>query len=77
MSHLPVLRARAVIRALEALGFIRLRQRGSHVFLRHPRTGRSTVVPVHVGEDIDRGLLRCILREVDLDVETFLRALGR
>ena len=77
MSHLPMLRARAVIRAFETLGFVRVRQRGSHVFLRDPRTNRSTVVPVHAGEDIDRGLLRCILRELDLDVEIFLRALGR
>ncbi|HLD83236.1 MAG TPA: type II toxin-antitoxin system HicA family toxin [archaeon] len=35
-------------KALSLMGFLPLRQRGSHVFMRHPN-GRSTVVPMHKG----------------------------
>lgn len=42
------------------------------MFLRHP-DGRATVVPVHPGEDIGRGLLRKIIRDAGVDVEEFLK----
>jgi predicted RNA binding protein YcfA (HicA-like mRNA interferase family) len=35
--------------------------------------GRVTSVPVHGGEDIDRWLLKKILRDVQLSAEEFLR----
>ena len=44
------------------------RTRGSHVFLSHP-DGRTTTVPVHSGETIGPGLLRAILRDVELSVD--------
>lgn len=45
-----------VIKVLEKVGFSVIRQKGSHVFLRHP-DGRTTVVPFHKGEDLGIGLL--------------------
>ena len=39
-----------------------IRQSGSHIFLRH-EDGRTTVVPNHPGEKLDRGLLNKILRK--------------
>jgi predicted RNA binding protein YcfA (HicA-like mRNA interferase family) len=60
-----------LIRALERAGFEKIRQRGSHVFLKHP-DGRATVVPVHKGEDIGRGLLRKIMRDAKLTREEFM-----
>lgn len=44
------------------------RSRGSHLFLRHP-DGRTTTVPIHSGETIGPGLLRAILRDVELSVD--------
>lgn len=61
-----------IIRVLERLGFETVRQRGSHVFLRH-MDGRATVVPVHPGEEIGRGLLRKIMKDVKLTREKFLK----
>lgn len=61
-----------VIKILKELGFLKIRQRGSHVFMRHP-DGRSTVVPVHKGELIGRGLLRKIIRDIKLKKEEFLK----
>lgn len=74
MTRLPVVPGARVIRALERAGFISVRQRGSHVFLRHP-DGRATVVPVHKGEDLGRGILRKILRDAELTREEFLELL--
>ena len=67
MSKLPLLSANKVIKILQKMGFEKVRQEGSHVFLRHP-DGRTTVIPNHPGEDVDRGLLNKILKK-DLSVE--------
>jgi predicted RNA binding protein YcfA (HicA-like mRNA interferase family) len=58
------------------LGFEPVRQRGSHVFYRHP-DGRTTTVPNHPGRDLARPLLREILREVELTPEQFQEELQR
>ena len=71
MSDLPSLTGGEVIRALERAGFVVARQRGSHVRLTHS-DGRRTVVPVHQGDDIDRQLLRAIIRQCGLTVDDFL-----
>jgi len=49
--------AEKVIKALIKIGFQVVRQRGSHVFLRHP-DGRTTVVPVHKGEVIGEVVIK-------------------
>ena len=68
MSRLPRLKGKELIRLLEKAGFEVLRTRGSHVFLKH-RDGRVTTVPLHSGETLGPGLLRSILRDVDLSPE--------
>ncbi|MEE9202558.1 MAG: type II toxin-antitoxin system HicA family toxin [Dehalococcoidia bacterium] len=72
MSRLPRISAEEAIRALTAAGFQPLRQRGSHVFLKHT-DGRATVVPVHRGEDLGPGILSKILRDTELSREDFIR----
>jgi predicted RNA binding protein YcfA (HicA-like mRNA interferase family) len=59
---------------LRNLGFSAIRQKGSHVFYRHP-DGRTTTLPNHPGRDLSRPLIREILREIDLDPKTFQAAL--
>ena len=67
MSKLPLISANDIIKALCKMGFQEIRQEGSHVFLQHP-DGRTTVIPNHPGEEVDRGLLNKILKK-DLDIE--------
>ena len=57
-----------LIRALRQFGFEVIRIKGSHHFLKH-QDGRCTVVPVHRGETIGRGLLAQILRDCDVSRE--------
>jgi len=61
----PMLKADDVIKSLKIYGFNIVRQKGSHVRLRH-EDGRVTTVPSHSGQDIGKGLLRKILRDTEL-----------
>ena len=65
MTRLPSLTGRKLIAAFKWLGFAVVRIKGSHHYLQHD-DGRATVVPVHAGEDIGRGLLAKILHDVDI-----------
>ena len=71
---LKPLPSRQVVQILEQLGFQKIRQRGSHIFFKHP-DGRTTIVPVHKGEDIGRGLLQEIIKDTKLTKEEFLKSL--
>lgn len=73
MSSVPVLKPREVIARLNRLGFLEVRQRGSHVQLRHA-DGRGTTVPMHSGRDISPTLLRQICRDIRMTVSEFLNA---
>ena len=71
MSKLPQLSANELIKILEKIGFKILRQKGSHVFLKND-DGRTTVIPNHPGEKLDRGLLNKILRkDIQIDRKKF------
>lgn len=65
MTTFPSVTGSQLIRALCKLGFEVLRIKGSHHFLQHP-DGRCTVVPVHRGENIGRGLLARIMRDCEV-----------
>lgn len=68
MSRFPSITGKQLVKILGSRGFTKIRQKGSHCFLRH-KDGRVTVVPVHGGETIGGGLLRKILRDTDLSKE--------
>jgi predicted RNA binding protein YcfA (HicA-like mRNA interferase family) len=63
------------VHALEKIGFIQERQRGSHVILKRETTQGVTgcVVPLH--KELAIGTLRGILRQAKISVEEFIGAL--
>jgi len=63
-------------KVLLSLGFQPVRQKGGHMFYRHP-DGRTTTVPKHPGRDLSRPLAREILREIELTPEQFERQLEK
>ena len=71
MSKLPVLKPREVVARLQALGFVEVRQRGSHKQFRHA-DGRGTTVPFHKGRDISPILLRQIARDIGMTGDAFV-----
>lgn len=71
-GRLPSLGGDDVIRALRKAGFEVTRIKGSHHILRHrDDPTRGTVVPVHAGKDIKRGLIRKIIDDAGLTLDEF------
>ena len=73
MGSIPVLKPREVVEALERLGFVEIRQRGSHKQFRHA-DGRTTTVPFHSGRDLSPILTRRIAKDIGMSIEDFLKS---
>ena len=71
MPKLPHVSGAAIVRALERLGFVKLRQSGSHVIMR--RGSKGCVVPMH--SEVKVGTLAGVLRQADVTPEKFMSAL--
>lgn len=72
MTKLHPVKAQKVIKALVKLGFEARHTKGSHVFLKHSN-GRTTTVPVHAGEEIDRRLLKKIAVDIGMGTDEFVK----
>ncbi len=72
MSKLPLASSAQMAKILRRLGFALLRQRGSHAYFRNP-DGRATVVPMHRREDLRRGMIRAILRDIEISPKEYVR----
>jgi predicted RNA binding protein YcfA (HicA-like mRNA interferase family) len=68
MPELPRISGAAIVKALERLGFVEIRQSGSHVIMR--RGPRGCVVPLH-GE-VKVGTLAGILRQAQVSQDEFI-----
>ena len=67
MSQLPRLSGRELVKALGKVGFLPIRQHGSHIILRPVGPWCQTVIPGRGG--LGRGALRAILRQTEVSVE--------
>jgi predicted RNA binding protein YcfA (HicA-like mRNA interferase family) len=71
MPKLPHVSGATIVRALEQLGFVKIRQSGSHVIMR--RGSKGCVVPMH--SEVRVGTLAGVLRQADLSPDEFIAAL--
>jgi predicted RNA binding protein YcfA (HicA-like mRNA interferase family) len=71
MPKLPAVSGAEAIRALERLGFMVVRQRGSHIVLRRGASG--CVVPNH--REIKPGTLAGVLKQAGVSADEFVGAL--
>ena len=71
MRRLPRLSSREAIRALERLGFVRVRQKGSHIVLK--RGSLTCIVPER--RELKLGTLSGILDQADITVDELLDAM--
>jgi len=74
MSTVPAITGKHLIKSLNKIGFEVVRHKGSHHFLQHA-DGRCTVVSVHAGENIGRGLLAQIMRDCEITTEDMKKIL--
>ena len=73
MSKLPAISGKQCIQALEKIGFVTYRQRGSHITLVRDEPQTQLTVPNH--KTIAKGTLRSIIKQAGLSVEEFVNLL--
>lgn len=61
---------------LQALGFYRVRQKGSHAIFHHQDCRRAPI-PIHPAKIISPYFLSDILKQLEVDEEEFLQAIRR
>lgn len=72
---LPVISGQQLIRALGQFGYETVRQKGSHIRLRHPSDAQRLPVTVPLHKEIAFGTLRRILRDAGITLEQLVAAL--
>nr|WP_276575139.1 type II toxin-antitoxin system HicA family toxin [Methanococcoides seepicolus] len=71
VPELPIISGQKVIKTLVKLGFVVVRQKGSHVFLQ--RESDTVTVPLH--DPVKKGTLKSILKQANVSLDDFLRVL--
>ncbi len=73
-ERLPRVTASQIIKVLEREGFTLSRQSGSHMIYKSEEGLRATV-PYHAGKILHPKILKNIMREADLTIETLRKLL--
>ena len=68
---LPIVKPKELVRVLDSMGCIEKRHTGSHKIFYYPRLQKIISVPIHT-KDIKKGLLRAIIKELELSLEEFI-----
>lgn len=76
MTKLPPLKVREVVKGRRVLGFEGVRQKGSHAIFHHEDCRRAPI-PIHPTKTIRPYLLSDIPKQLKVEEEEFLRAMGR
>jgi predicted RNA binding protein YcfA (HicA-like mRNA interferase family) len=76
VTKLPLVDGKRLEKLLINLGFVKTRQKGSHIIYWHP-DGRLTTIPHHGNRIISRPLLREILKEINISIEEYLEYMNK
>ena len=72
MSKLPILKPKEIVNALKRIGFIEVRQRGSHLQLK--KGNLLVTVPLHT-KDLNQETLKSILRQAKISIDELIEFL--
>ena len=67
----PRISGKVAVQLLEKQGYVLIRIRGSHYYLRKSGSTALVVIPVHGNRDLPAGTLRAIIRQAGMTVEQF------
>ena len=76
MSIFPILTPKQLLAILLKAGFRIIRQKGSHIWIRHVITYRGVTIAMHA-KDFSRGMISKILKQAGISIQEFLRLLGK
>lgn len=71
MGKLNIISAKKMLKILRVLGFELIRSKGSHHFFLNKNNNKTTVIPIHNNEDLGPGILKDILRDIDVSVDEY------
>ncbi|TSC94026.1 MAG: hypothetical protein CEN87_695 [Parcubacteria group bacterium Licking1014_1] len=71
MARLNPLPAKKMVKILLWLDFHEERVKGSHHFFFNPVTRKTATVPIHGNEYLSIGIIKEILRDIDLSVKNY------
>ena len=74
-SKLPILAGDELIRILERFGYARVRQKGSHVRLRHSTEPQRKPLTVPLHKALKRGLVHRLLRDARITDDELVKQL--
>jgi mRNA interferase HicA len=58
-----------LFRILKKEGWVKSRQSGSHVILKHPGKNIQLIIPFHGGKEVKKGLLKAIYKEAGIEIK--------
>ena len=67
MPKIPIVKGKDFLKMLDKYGCDPVSVRGSHHKVFNPKTNKTSVVTVHGGQDLDKGSLKGILNQLDID----------
>lgn len=73
MSRLPRISGGEAVKAFESLGWLQVRQSGSHIVL--VREGMSVTLSVPDHKELAKGTLRSLIRSAGITVQEFIAAI--
>ena len=74
-ARLPIISGQEAVRAFQRLGYEVVRQRGSHIRLRHPADPARQPLTVPDHRTLKPGLLRKLIRDAQIEIDDFRKLL--
>ena len=72
---LPVISGKDAVKVFEKLGYVQMRQTGSHIRMKHISDVSKKPITVPNHKTLGKGLLRKLLRDVEISTEDFVKLL--
>ena len=63
------MKSNELLKILRQNGWYEVRQKGSHIILRHPDKAVQLTVPYHAGKEVKKGLLRAIFKQTGIKTD--------
>ncbi len=75
MSKLPIISGEKAVKCFEKLGYVIVRQKGSHIHMWHESDKRKKPLTIPEHTVLGKGLLRKLVRDAEISVEEFCELL--
>jgi len=75
MPKLPVISGKQAVKCFEKIGYQVVRQRGSHIRMRHKSDSSKQPLTIPRHKTLGKGLIRKLLRDAELTIEELLKLL--